>query len=138
LRARKDSTIVAVNVGITYTSTDWFYISMIPWIDESNKFPIEILDMDMGKIPPSHIPTEYVQRNNVLFVWHNPQYILTRDIKRVLVNYELVSYPEDDWVYTLDGASVCYIFCKTNYKRKYYRKVIASYKIPLPSCRCTK
>lgn len=137
LKRRKDlSHVVAVNVYVHFTTTDWFFISMIPWIDESDKFPIEYLDMYMGKIPPSHIPTEYVQWNNVLFVWHNPQHVLTEDIKRVLVNNKLVLYPGEDWVLTLDGTCLSYIFCKTNYKRRYYKKVTATYKTPLPSCGC--
>lgn len=137
LKRRKDlSHVVAVHVYIDFTTTDWFFISMIPWIDESNKIPIEYFDMYMGKIPPSHIPTEYVQWNNVLFVWHNPQHVLTEDIKRVLVNNKLVLYPEEYGVYTFDGTCLSYIFCKTNYKRRYYKKVTAAYKTPLPSCGC--
>lgn len=138
LQRQKDTNIVAVRVGIAYTSTDWFYITMIPWIDETNKFPVEMLDMYMGQIPLSHIPTEYIKRDNVLFVWHDPQQVLTQEIKEVLVNSNLVSYPEEDWFFSLDGTHLSYIFCKSKYKRKYYRKVFASYIVPLPSCRCVK
>lgn len=136
LQRQNDSSIVAVRIGITYTSTDWFYVSVIPWIDEANKYPIEILDAYMGQIPPSHIPTEYIKKKNILFVWHNPQVALTENIKSILVKYDLVSYPDEDWVYVLDGDYTSYIFCKYNYKKRFNRKLKTQYRTPLPSCGC--
>ena len=38
LHRQKDTNITAVQVMVNYTSTDWFYLAMLPWIDEANKF----------------------------------------------------------------------------------------------------
>ena len=130
--------VSAVNIHITYTSTDWFIISMIPWIDEADKFSISELKENEGSIPPFWIPTEYAEINNVLYVWHNPNVVLTTDIIEKLKKYNLIAKAEDEGLTSLDGTRVCYIFCKTNYKKRYYRKVTVHYNTPLPSCRCSK
>ena len=130
--------LTAVDVHITYTSTDWFYISMIPWIDEADKFPISILEENEGRIPPNWVPTECVEINNVLYVWHNPNVTLTTNVIETLKKYDLVLKAEDEWLTSLDGTHVSYIFCKTNYKKGYYRKVIVHYATPIPSCGCSE
>ncbi len=147
LRKRKDiDNITAVEVFIVYTSTDWFYIATKPWlpsIDESgkyhltdDKFSIEMFDKYLGQVPPSWMPTQYVEKDNVLYVWHDPQAELTENLKNALVKYDLFYDPEDEMIITTDGGDISYIFCKTNYKRKYYRRVKAPYNTPLPSCGC--
>lgn len=137
-RPKHVGNVTAVNVRITYTSTDWFIISMIPWINEADKFPISVLKENEGGIPPEWVPTEYVVINNVLYVWHNPNVALTTDLIEVLIKYDLVPAPEYEWLMSLDGSNVDYIFCKTNYKKRYYRKVISHYNTPLPTCGCSK
>lgn len=84
------------------------------------------------------MPTEYVVINNVLYVWHNPNVALTTDLIEVLIKYDLVPAPEYEWLMSLDGSNVDYIFCKTNYKKRYYRKVTSDYNTPLPTCGCSK
>ena len=79
--------VSAVNIRITYTSTDWFFISMLPWIDEADKFSISELNKNEGSIPPFWIPTEYAEINNVLYVWHNPNVVLTTDVIEKLKKY---------------------------------------------------
>ncbi len=150
LRKRKDiNNVTAVKVYIGNTSTDWFYIATKPWRsfidDESGKyyftdrFDIELLDEYIGKIPPLRIPTQFVEKDDVLYVWHDPQAVLTENLKNVLIKYNLVYYPGDEMiVVTTDGGDFSYIFCKTNYKRRYYRRIIAHYATPLPSCGCGK
>ena len=130
--------VSAVNVRITYTSTDWFIISMIPWIDEADKFSISELKENEGSVPPFWIPTEYTEINNVLYVWHNPNVTLTTDVIEILKKYNLIAKAEDEGLTSLDGTSVCYIFCKTNFKKRYYRKLTVHYSTPIPSCRCSK
>ena len=130
--------VSAVNIRITYTSTDWFIISMIPWIDEADKFSISELKENEGSIPPFWIPTEYAEINNVLYVWHNPNVVLTTDVIEKLKKYNLIAKAEDEGLTSLDGTRVCYIFCKTNYKKRYYRKLTVHYSTPIPSCRCGK
>lgn len=130
--------VSAVNIRITYTSTDWFIIAMLPWIDEADKFSISELNKNEGSIPPFWIPTEYAEINNVLYVWHNPNVVLTTDIIEKLKKYNLIAKPEYEGLISLDGTNVSYIFCKTNYKKRYYRKVTVHYSTPLPSCRCSK
>ena len=130
--------VSAVNIRITYTSTDWFIISMIPWIDEADKFSISELKEKEGGIPPFWIPTEYAEINNVLHVWHNPNVVLTTDVIEKLKKYNLIAKAEDEGLTSLDGTRVCYIFCKTNYKKRYYRKLTVHYSTPIPSCRCGK
>ena len=130
--------VSAVNIRITYTSTDWFIISMIPWIDEADKFSISELKEKEGSIPPFLIPTEYAEINNVLYVWHNPNVVLTTDVIEKLKKYNLIAKAEDEGLTSLDGTRVCYIFCKTNYKKRYYRKLTVHYSTPIPSCRCSK
>ena len=149
LKRRKDfSNVTAVELYITYTSTDWFYIGTKPWLpridDKSgrqyfaDRFEIEELDEYMGKIPPSYIPTQFAEKDNVLYVWHDPQAVLTENLKNVLIKYDLVYYPGDKQIATLDGGDFSYIFCKTNYKKRYYYRVKPRYNTPLPSCRCNK
>ena len=135
---RKDiGNVTAVDVQITYTSTDWFYISMIPWIDEADKFPISILEENEGRIPPNWVPTECVEINNVLYVWHNSNVTLTTNFIETLAKYDLVLKPEERLILTTDGTHVSYIFCKTNYKKRYFQKVMPLYATPLPSCGCS-
>ena len=147
LQKRKDSSnITAVKLYISYTSTDWFYIAIKQWgaiLDEdgkyridADKFDIEELNKYMGQIPPSWIPTDYAEKDNVLYVWHDPQAVLTNNIKNILDKYDLIYHPGDPIILTTDGGDISYIFCKSNYKKKYYRKVKASLNTPLPSCGC--
>lgn len=148
LRKRKDiNDVKAVMLYIDYTSTDWFYIGTKPWIpsldDNGNyrinadKFPIERIDKYMGENQPyGFIPTQYAEKDNVLYVWYDPQAVLTEGVKNVLIKYDLVYYPGDLMIATTDGGDLSYIFCKTNYKRRYYRRIKAPYNTPLPSCNC--
>lgn len=146
LKKQKEiSDVVAVYIYIFPTSTDWFYISMVPWrlhVDDSSqyyladKFPIEFIDKNMGHIPPSWIPTDYVEKDNVLYVWHDPQIVLTEEMKRLLNQYDLIYYSGDLMSITTGSGDISYIFCKYNYKKKYYRKIKAPYLTPLPSCGC--
>ena len=137
LKRQKDlGNITAVNMCIIYTSTDWFYISMHPWTDEADKFPISLLKEYEGEIPPEWIPTEYVEKNNVLYVWHNPQMALTADFIDILKKYNLVPNSDYEWMATIGATTIHYIFCKTNYKKRYFRKVKTRYITPLPSCGC--
>lgn len=149
LKRRKDiNNITAVQVYIAYTSTDWFYIAMRPWyprVDEfgkyhlfADKFEIELLDEYLGKIPPSWVPTQYAEKDSVLYAWHDPQAVLTENLKNVLIKNDLVYYPGDEQIVSFDGGDFSYIFCKTNYKKKYYRRIKAPFSTPLPSCRCSK
>ena len=147
LRKRKDiNNVTAVEVYIIYTSTDWFYIATKPWLpylDDNgkyrlldDKFPIEELDEYLGKVSPSWIPTQFAEKDDVLYVWHDPKTVLTENLKNILIKYDLVYYPGDEMTLTTDGGDISYIFCKTNYKRKYYRRVKAPFITPLPACRC--
>ena len=147
LRKRKDiNNVTAVEVYIIYTSTDWFYIATKPWLpylDDNgkyrlldDKFPIEELDEYLGKVAPSWIPTQFAEKDDVLYVWHDPKTVLTENLKKILIKYDLVYYPGDEMTLTTDGGDISYIFCKTNYKRRYYRRVKTPYIIPLPACRC--
>ena len=138
LKQKNNGDVRAVDVHINYTSTDWFYISMVPWIGEVDKYPISLLKKNEGRIPPDWVPTECVEINNVLYVWHNPNVVLTTDVIEKLKKYNLIAKAEDEGLTSLDGTRVCYIFCKTNYKKRYYRKVTVHYNTPLPSCRCSK
>lgn len=148
LKKRKDiSRVVAVHVRIHCTTTDWFYISMLPWqlhIDDdsgeyylTDRFSVKWLDENMGKVPPDWIPSDYMEMDGILYTWHDPQVVMTEDFKSVLSKYNLLHYPEEDsMIVTLDGSYISYIFCKANYKNKYYRKVKAQYNTPLPLCGC--
>ena len=138
LKEKNNGDVRAVDVHINYTSTDWFYISMVPWIGEVDKFPISLLKENEGRIPPDWVPTECVEINNVLYVWHNPNVALTTNFIETLAKYDLVLKPEDQWIVTTDGTHVSYIFCKTNYKKRYFQKVMPLYATPLPSCGCSK
>lgn len=138
LKQKNNGDVRAVDVHINYTSTDWFYISMVPWIDEADKFPISLLKENEGRIPPDWVPTECVEINNVLYVWHNPNVALTTNFIETLAKYDLVLKPEDQWIVSTDGTHVSYIFCKTNYKKRYFQKVMPLYATPLPSCGCSK
>ena len=150
LKRRKDlSNVVAVHVRIHYTTTDWFYISMIPWqlyVDEdsgeyylTDRFLAKWLDENMGQVPPDWIPSDYMEKDGILYTWHDPQVVMTEDFKSVLSKYNLLHYPADDpMIVTLDGSYISYIFCKTNYKKRYYYRVKPRYNTPLPSCRCSK
>lgn len=147
LQKRKDiNNVTAVALYIDYTSTDWFYIGTKPWLPylddngsyqlKDDKYPIEELDEYIGKIPPYGIPTQYAEKDGVLYVWHDPQAVLTENLKNNLIKYDLVYYPGDEMIFTTDGGDLSYIFCKTNYKRRYYQRVKAPFNTPLPSCRC--
>jgi hypothetical protein len=138
LKEKNNGDVRAVAVHINYTSTDWFYISMVPWIGEVDKFPISLLKKNEGRIPPDWVPTECVEINNVLYVWYNPNVALTTNFIETLAKYDLVLKPEDQWIVTTDGTHVSYIFCKTNYKKRYFQKVMPLYATPLPSCGCSK
>jgi hypothetical protein len=138
LKEKNNGDVRAVAVHINYTSTDWFYISMVPWIDEADKFPISLLKKNEGRIPPDWVPTECVEINNVLYVWHNPNVALTTNFIETLAKYDLVLKPEELLILTTDGTHVSYIFCKTNYKKRYFQKVKPLYATPLPSCGCSK
>ena len=137
LKQKNNGDVRAVDVHINYTSTDWFYISMVPWIDEADKFPISLLKKNEGRIPPDWVPTECVEINNVLYVWHNPNVALTTNFIETLAKYDLVLKAEDQWMVSTDGTHVSYIFCKTNYKKRYFQKVMPLYATPLPSCGCS-
>ena len=148
LSKRKDiRNVVAVDIFIGNTTTEWFYISFRPWqlnIDDASgttyltdKLQITMLNEYIGKIPPSWIPTDYMEKAGVLYVWHDPQIVLAEKIINVLAKYNLLNYSEnEEMILTTDGGDMSYIFCKTNFKRKYYRKVKASFITPLPSCGC--
>ncbi len=147
LRKRKDlSNITAVELYISDTSTDWFYIATKPWlptVDDKgeyhltdDKFPLEVLNKYIGQIPPSWIPTDYAEKDNVLYVWHDPKVVLTENVKSILNKYDLIYYPGDLMTITTDGGDISYIFCKYNYKKKYYQKIKAPFNTPLPSCGC--
>ena len=111
LKRQKDlGNITAVNMCIIYTSTDWFYISMHPWTGEADKFPISLLKEYEGEIPPEWIPTEYVEKNNVLYVWHNPKMALTADFIDILKKYDLVPDSDYEWMATIGATTIHYIF----------------------------
>ena len=154
LKRQKDSSkIVAVLVFVQYTSTDWFYISMMPLqfqlcYDSSvlsylnDKYPVEWLDNDIGRIPSSWlIPTDFKEMDGVLYVWQDPQVVVTENLKSVLAKYDLLYYSkiEDPVFLSFNSAPyINYIFCKTNYKKRYYYRIKAGALMPLPSCRCGK
>ena len=146
-RQENPDNVVAVQVRVYPTTTDWFYIAMIPWqlyVDNdsgkcylTNRFLVSWLDENMGRIPPDWIPSDYLEKDGILYVWHDLQVVMTENFKSILAKYDLLHYPEDDaMTVTLDGSYISYIFCKTNYKRRYYRRVKASFITPLPACRC--
>lgn len=140
--------VVAVHMRVHITTTDWFYISMIPWQlnkdDDSgkcyltDKFMVKWLDENIGKIPPDWIPSNYIEKNGILYVWHDPKAVLTENLKNVLIKYGLVYYPGDEMIVSTGGGYISYIFCKTNYKKRFYKRIQASYITPLPSCSCSK
>lgn len=131
------SGISAVEILVACTSTDWFYVAMKPWRrNEVDKYPIATLEKFKGSLPPSWIPTEYMEENRVLYVWHNPHIALCEDVIETLAKYGLVLYPGEEWIITTDGGDMSYLFCKKNYKKKYYHKIYAPFITPLPSCRC--
>ena len=136
LRMRRDTSIVAVNIIITYTSTDWFTVTMLPYEGDDDKFPMYIVEEYMEQIPLSWIPTECVEENNILYVWHNPSLVLTKDFVKKLATYNLILGENEDWIVTSGGSHVNYIFCKYNYKKRYYRRVETHYLTPLPDCKC--
>ena len=136
LRSRKNASITAVNIRSVCTLTDWFYLAMLPWIDDADRFPLSELRKNIGEVPPSWIPTDYVEKGKVLYVWHNPKKALSEEIIEKLTQYNLVLGEDEDWIVTLDGSHTCYIFCKYDYKKRYYRRVVVSYGTPLPTCGC--
>lgn len=149
LQKRKDlNNIKAVALYIDYTTTDWFFIVTKPWrpsLDDNgkyhlicDKYRIEKLDKCIGKIPSDWTPTQYAEKDGVLYLWHDPQAVFSENLRNVLIKYDLVYYPGNEMILTTDGGDISYIFCKTNYRRRYYRKVKARYNTPLPSCGCIK
>lgn len=136
LHRQKDTNITAVQVMVNYTSTDWFYLAMLPLIDEANKFNRDYLISNLGKVPNKYTPTEYVEVDGVLYVWHNPQMVLTEDFIEKLTHYNLVLGEDEVWILSTGGTYTSYIFCKYNYKKKYYRRVVSHYITRLPMCGC--
>ena len=136
LHRQKDTNVTAVRVRVDYTSTDWFEVSMVPWIDETNKFNRDYLTPYVGKIPSKYTPTEYVEVDGVLYVWHNPQMVLTDDIIEKLTQYHIVLGKDEEWIVTTGGTYTSYIFCKYNYQKRYYRRVVSHYNTRLPACGC--
>lgn len=147
LRKRKDiNNVTAVEMFICYTSTDWFYIATKPWLPilddngnyriDADKYELDVLDEYIGRIPPSWIPTQFAEKDDVLYVWHDPQAVLTKEMKNILAKYDLIFYPGDLIILSTDGGDISYIFCKTNYKKKFFRKIKTPFITPLPSCGC--
>lgn len=136
IRSRKNTNRATVNVLINYTSADWFEVAMLLRRDDADKFPLSELQENVGTVPPSWIPTDYVEKGNVLYIWHNPKKALTEDIVEKLYIYNRVLREDEDWIVMLDGSYTSYIFCKYNYKKRYYRRVVASYSTPFPTCGC--
>lgn len=126
---------VAIRVDMVDTSTDWFLVFLTPWEGDTDKFPIASLIKYQNQVPPSWIPTEYVENMGVLYAWHNPQKELTEDVILTLSKYHLVLNQDDEWVVTTGEGGLYYIFCKSN-PQKYFRRVVRDWGTPLPKCNC--
>lgn len=135
LLKQKEVIIAAVRVDVFYISEDWYYISMTPWISDVDKYPLNMLYENVNKIPTSMIPTEYIKKDNVLYVWHNPEKPLTEEFIATLMKYNLVLYPDEIAVFTTDGKHTYYIFCKSKSTKKFYRKETSN-RLSLPHCKC--
>lgn len=130
---KPDST--AIFVQVLCTSTNWFFVFMNPFEVGVDKFPIDLLSEYTNQIPPSYIPTEYVENGGILYAWHNSEKALTEDVIAILVKYHLVLNEGEDWIVTTGEGGFYYIFCTSNPK-KYYRRVIRDWGTPLPKCNC--
>lgn len=128
LQVHKNSDVIAVVLDAYYISERKLNLFMRESVkgDIVDKFPVETLYEYVGQIPSSSIPTDYIEINNVLYVWHNPHIVLGEEIINRLIKYDMVWYPGEEMIYTIGGTSIDYIFSTSNYKI-YIRKVVESY-----------
>lgn len=83
------------------------------------------------------IPTDYIENNGILYVWHNPEKVLEKDVIAILKDYHLVYNERDGWIVTTEEGAFYYIFCESH-QDKYFRRVQRDWGMPLPKCNCKK
>lgn len=129
LKRQKDANIVAVGIYVRCTSKRMFDLSMKEWKSGENvdKFQVEDLYENLGYVPDDYwIPTEYIEKDGILYMWHNPYVALTEDVIEALIKNDMVFYPREEGGLTTGGTTIHYIFKKSNYNI-YTKKIIQGY-----------
>ncbi|MDR0227858.1 MAG: hypothetical protein LBI72_02175 [Flavobacteriaceae bacterium] len=123
---------------------------------ENNGYLSLSIEDSLGKVPKSNFPNNYIQKGEILFIWHDSITPLNQNVINVLNNYHILDSVnvkialgllpfdyEDDRFVLMDSElkSIHYYICQNNVKK--CKKVITNkalgyYKRPNINCSMNK